>query len=123
MWYFHSGTPKSMSIACTVSDAVPTNAIDLNPRKPINRSRRIGCVSVAGACGSCSSFSFHKNLNGPNAPGFCIVAGEMRGSVRIHPVRCASRPLVVHSELPRPCACTAAAAIAPAAATAIARVN
>ena len=36
MWYVHSGVPKSMSIACTVSDAVPTKAIDLKPRYPIS---------------------------------------------------------------------------------------
>src|SRR5258708_28969276 len=89
--------------------------MDLNPRKPMTLFSRIGCVSVVAAFGSYSSFSFQRNLNGPNGPGLTIVAAEMRGSVRTHAVRCASAPLVVHSAPPRPCACR----IAPADAHAI----
>src|SRR5262249_54169241 len=119
MWYFQSGTPKAVSTAWTVSDAVPKDGVDLKPRTPIRRSSRIGSVSVVAAFGSYSSLSFHRNLKGPNAPGFCIVWSEMRGSLRIQPLRCASKPLVVHSTVPRPCAYTPAAQAAPA--TAIAR--
>src|SRR5262249_57824338 len=108
-WYFHNGSPKSRSIAWIVCDCVPRKTIDLNPRKPISRSRITGGVRVMAAFGSYSSFSFHRNLNDPNAPGFTMDAGEMRGSVFTHAVRCASYPLVVHSAPPRPCACSSAA--------------
>ena len=50
------------------------------------RSSRIGCVSAVAAFGSYSSFNFHRNLNGPNSPGFCIVCN---GDARIVLDRCA----------------------------------
>ena len=46
-----------------------------------------GGVSVVAAFGSCSSFSFQRNLKAPKSPGLIIACGEMRGSVRTQPVR------------------------------------
>ena len=57
------------------------------------RSSRIGGVSAVAAFGSYSSFNFHRNLNAPNSPGFCIVCTDMRGSFLIDAVRCAKLAL------------------------------
>src|SRR5262245_20824620 len=96
--FCHSIRPRSVSSTKMLSELSPTNPSARNPRYPIKRSSRTGCVSQPDCLESFFILIFHSNWN----PGFSRVFVEILASVLIQEERCASAWLVIHSVGPRP---------------------